>query len=877
MTESRQRSWVSGFLRGGYRELCDLAVLLLIAAYIVWAMGPRNLVSPTTTTGGDTGSHVYGAWYLTQVLLPQGRVTGWCPGNYAGFPLFQFYFPLPFLLTSALSTVMSFNVAFKVASVLCILLVPVASYAALRTLRVRFPGPALGAIFSMPFLFGEGHSMWGGNILSCLAGEIGYEYGFALSILFLAGMRSGLRRGRRVVLNAAILALTGLSHGVGLVVAVTGCLFFLLRPRDFWCRLLYVLRVMGLAVGLMAFWLLPFMAGSAWTTGSNDIWSVDTIQQILPTVAWPYAAAGVIAAVAMFLWTGRRWLRLCGHVFVFYAFLLLLAGVLFETAYELNVINIRFLPYVSYLLLQCAAVAFAAAVRRLQGKPLLAAIALAATVFWVESRTESVAGWSSWNYSGFETKPGWRQLQGISNHLRANAKDSRVVYEHADIYERFGTTRAFENLPLFADCPTIEGLYIQSTISAPFAFYLQSEISRASSTPLSQFDYTWPDLDRAVHHFRMLNISHYIVATPQIKALAAANAGLELDRSFGDIDLYRVKGGAGGYVEPLMYAPRVSSRENWRMKAHRWFQNPGPDHPFVLFVKRGAMSRPELAGLRNVGADENFMKLSGERLPGTPPRVSSEVGNERIVIRDAQPGWPLLIKMSYHPNWKCKGASGPYLATPSHMVVFPAASEVEMTFGRSSAEILGWLVSALTLVICCVPLPFSGWLLRAPWWGRAGAEPSQVLRAGLITVWVVATLGVTVRVVDNRITEPERLLEKVKQHVDANRYDRAEVLCGKLLIRYAGTATEDDARIFAAKIKLRTDQFDLAIDAFREFETQHPFSIHLPECMYHRAEASFRLGRAATAVSTWESLRKKFPTSAWARYADERLQEIAKP
>ena len=44
-------------------------------------------------------------------LLPHGQVIGWCPGNYCGYPLFQFYFPLPFLVISGLSLLVPFQVA----------------------------------------------------------------------------------------------------------------------------------------------------------------------------------------------------------------------------------------------------------------------------------------------------------------------------------------------------------------------------------------------------------------------------------------------------------------------------------------------------------------------------------------------------------------------------------------------------------------------------------------------------------------------------------------------------------------------------------------------------------------------------------------------
>ena len=89
MMSDRMRTWV--------RTLADL-VAVATALGMIASYFPRDLMFSTTiTNGGDMASHFYPAVYLRDTLLPKGQVTGWCPGNYCGFPLFQFYFPLPFV------------------------------------------------------------------------------------------------------------------------------------------------------------------------------------------------------------------------------------------------------------------------------------------------------------------------------------------------------------------------------------------------------------------------------------------------------------------------------------------------------------------------------------------------------------------------------------------------------------------------------------------------------------------------------------------------------------------------------------------------------------------------------------------------------------
>ena len=147
MTSDRLRRWLQALV-----DLGAVATAVgLIASYF-----PRALMfSPTITNGGDMASHFYPAVYLRDTLLPRGEVTGWCPGNYCGFPLFQFYFPLPFLGIALLGKLIPIAIAFKLGTVLGVFLLPICSYLGLRLAGIPFPGPALGALTPLCFIFME--------------------------------------------------------------------------------------------------------------------------------------------------------------------------------------------------------------------------------------------------------------------------------------------------------------------------------------------------------------------------------------------------------------------------------------------------------------------------------------------------------------------------------------------------------------------------------------------------------------------------------------------------------------------------------------------------------------------------------------------------
>ena len=58
-------------------------------------------------------------------------------------------------------------------------------------------------------------------------------------------------------------------------------------------------------------------------------------------------------------------------------------------------------------------------------------------------------------------------------------------------------------------------------------------------------------------------------------------------------------------------------------------------------------------------------------------------------------GVPVLVKVSYFPNWQVSGATGVYRSTPNFMVVVPTARDVHLTYATTIAE---WLGRLLTLV-----------------------------------------------------------------------------------------------------------------------------------------------------------------------------------
>jgi hypothetical protein len=65
-------------------------------------------------------------------------------------------------------------------------------------------------------------------------------------------------------------------------------------------------------------------------------------------------------------------------------------------------------------------------------------------------------------------------------------------------------------------------------------------------------------------------------------------------------------------------------------------------------------------------------------------------------------GVPVLVKISYFPNWEVSGADGPYRLGPNMMVVVPTSTDVHLNFGRSNVDLFAYLLTLLGIVLLVV-------------------------------------------------------------------------------------------------------------------------------------------------------------------------------
>jgi len=657
--------------------LADVLGLLAILLVLLDYFRPALLFLPTIAAGGDTQCHYPTAVYFHEHLLPRLRLHGWYPGAYLGHPLPLYYFPLPFLLMSALAPLAGMPVAFKLGTALGVFLLPPLVYAALRLMGFRFPSPLLGAAAATVFLFLEENPIWGGTIASTLTGEFSYTYGIGLAVLFLGVAYRTYARGGGPWAPAAVLALTALAHGYAVLWAGLSASYFLYAARRPRRALSWLLSVAALAAALSAFWLLPLLEGWRWTTPYDDPWITVSLKNLLPPLLAPLFAAAVIGSVATVLLSRRAGGP--DHRLLFLMHAALSGAALAAAGPALGIIDVRFVPFAQLALCLAGGATLGLALRSLAApEPAALGLVLAALVY-ADDRSRVDRYWIEWNYTGLEAKELWPAFRDLAREIRGSVSDPRVAVEYSSEHEKAGSIRMYETLPLFSGRPTLEGVYNQASLQTHAVYYLASELDAVSPNPFKSREYSTLDTDNALRHLRLFNVSDVVALSPRLVSSLQARTDVASLARIPPYTVFRLADHGPGYVEPMAFAPVRSSREGWRDKAYRWFTRKplGPAH--LVFTDDG-----------RIAATERDPWLPPPEVPlETGVMVREAVEMESLTITTSRVGHPLLVKVSYHPRWKAEGADGPYLVSPALMMIVPRQPTVRLVYSRNFSDSLG--------------------------------------------------------------------------------------------------------------------------------------------------------------------------------------------
>ncbi|HET9060406.1 MAG TPA: hypothetical protein VFN61_10835 [Acidimicrobiales bacterium] len=738
----------------------SIVTLVVVAACVVFVFvqfGPSMLFLNTTISGGDTGAHVLMPWVLMHQVLPHFRLEGWTTSNWDGFPAPDFYFPLPMYTIVGLSQLIGYNVAFKLVTAAPMVLMPVAAWLMGRLARAPFPVPAVMAVGTLPFMFGNEFSIYGGNILSTMAGEFSFAWSLCFAMVFVGLVIGGLQTGRRRAVAAVVLACALMCHIIPFLFATAVGLYVVLahawRNRDWQGALRWFVPTAVAGVLVTAWWSLPFKERWPYVTDMGYTRTTNYIATLFPPKdTWLF----ILAALGAGLSLARR--RRMGEL---WAVVAVVSAITFRYEPQSILWNARFEPFWFLSLYMLAALAVAEIYAMLAERWTSFAVTFRAAslpgpllvlilgLTWVgfplgilpgehqvngqneflgmtmAQNTEDLT-WMSWNYSGYQysctattphcdtadVKSGWPEYVDIVNTLQNKLKPKygcgNVMWEYNSSMNRYGTTDALTILPYWTKgCfGSMEGLYYESSATTPFHFIDQSELSVAPSDPMVGLPYAnAANVALGVQHLQMLGVKYYMAMSPALQQQAAADPSLKLVARIGP---YNVNNGSNqGSTSSELYwdfylikdAPRVHALAN---------------RPVVMAGLNNSSQQKWLQEMTSWYDDPSAWGIyvaatgpsSWQRVPylATNFKVHAEPATtvSHIVEKDtsisfdvSRTGVPVVVTESYFPNWQVNGAKGVYRVSPNLMAVVPTSHHVTLYYGTTAVDYEGWLLSLI--------------------------------------------------------------------------------------------------------------------------------------------------------------------------------------
>ncbi|MFZ2168049.1 MAG: hypothetical protein WAW61_00265, partial [Methylococcaceae bacterium] len=406
-----------------YRYWLDLFIILFLLYTPIGVINPYWLNLNHLPTGGDTASHVFYAYQFCQ-YFPRHGLTQWLPEVFGGLSFLSYYFPLPFIVIFLLNQWLPFALAFKWAVFAAAIAMPASVYGlsifcfGFGRIAGLFAGTA-----TLAFLLHEQNSIWGGNLLSILAGEFAYSYGMLFSLLTLAVWIKVLQGRYYWVLGGILEAAAGFSHGYALL--ITGfSSFFLLFCGNFKDSLRFLLLAHTLAFCLLAGWLWPMLEMHALTIPNDGAYLSNDWRDYLPETLWPVFLAGLGGAMLYcFPSIRKHWRASSQQAAAFMLAAMMLAATFWFSANRIGLADIRFFPYIwlfaalvsAWLLGESLKILLAYISNRyalLAGNSIVLTLILGISV-WFYHTTRLAPQWSAWNHSGYEDKANWQQLSTL--------------------------------------------------------------------------------------------------------------------------------------------------------------------------------------------------------------------------------------------------------------------------------------------------------------------------------------------------------------------------------------------------------------------------------------------------------------------------------
>ena len=673
----------------GWLGSCGIIVILMW--FILDHLDVHSIFSNTAIAGGDTVAHSAMAAQLKHSLLTHGRIISWAPGWWGGFPLFQFYFPLPYLMAAVASLIIPMNVAIKLSCIIGMLLLPFAALYWGRALKLHHPGPLLMAIATVPFLFDHSHTMWGVNAYSTLSGMIANSLSFSIMLFFLGSTLHDAETGRIRVRTILLLCMLIASHFfTSLIAALMVCFIPFLFIRSGFIRALRVIAIEGITgCLLMAWWLVPLVAKRQYAVDFGTNWDVDLWSSI-PLYLWallPFAAGGLVAALFT---RSFRFLLMPLWMCIW-------SGLLFVYGFDLSpvFVNIRLWPFFAFSLLVLGAGGLALLIHKIPGRPLIITAALLIALTFGIDQPNDVRLWAEWNHGGLQCKPRWSVLEKLV--LPLDGTPGRLANDLHDTNSSLGSSRVFECVPYLINKPILEGGIVNSAQGSYAAYYIQSETSESYAGAPPLVESTTQNIHRATQHLALFNVKHFIARGDRTRAMFSNHPDWRTLNAVESWTLFEHEGHEGRYVVVLNETPTAAQSKTPAADGLQWLTHTNRLSKPVILLHPNQHSEtfsPIIdQSAFNIQLTEHLVAANTAWITNSTPVIRENVSAHRITFETTAIGKPHIIKCNYFPNWKVRGADKVYRVTPNFMLAIPNQKQVELYYGYVLSDNVGRLLT----------------------------------------------------------------------------------------------------------------------------------------------------------------------------------------
>ena len=685
-----------------------------------------------TPTGGDMGAHIVAIDTFIKDFMPNFQINGWSNDWFSGYPLYYFYFPLPAIITFFFNLIFPFGVAFKIMVVMSMILVVYSIEKLMRNTPNQIS--IFGATAGLFYVFTESFTIYGGNLASTLAGQFSFAYSLAfanLSIFYLIKSKNNFR----FPISSIFLALCLLSHLIPFIIYSPIYAFYWLSKKQNLNQ-----RVLSISIflGLVSRWSISLLVNLEYTTNMSytpfskleDLIKEDILPMVFILISLLVVKGKnliknktynifdfyiISSSVLLYffvpegaLWNGRLipFFNL-GVVFLFFKAIetfiedidlfqhgvsLLSITFLGGTIYCLYIFYEKWSNNQSYLNLYIPIILLIMifAILNFNNVAIQLNMLIVSLIF---STVSFLPHWLNWNFTGYEGKNDWNQIQSLYSQLD-NLKPGRIMWEPNSDMNKYGTPMTLMTIPYFTKHTSMEGLYFDSSITTPFHFISVSGLAKRPSNPVGGLSYINNQFDKGVDYLYDLGVDYFISYTEEIESKAMNSDRLTYLFSTDPFSVFQVN---SSKIELINQDIEVFSKVN---KQQGILSSVFRDTNISNFFEKAYENFGELDETRIIETSNNILIQPSNKKDLEVREL--KITNKKISFFTNNPGELHLIKISYFPNWSISNGLGPFRTSPSFMSVIPNQEYVEINFQKTALENNSFYFSIFSLLLSLI-------------------------------------------------------------------------------------------------------------------------------------------------------------------------------